>query len=98
MTVVVWQWAVGSNLQPKKLTGDAVQIAPGDRCVAALDPKEGAIQAVQKIVRFPGKIATRPSASVGQIEPDEAVRGVAGAKVFLRLSEVAGALQLPAVG
>ncbi|KAL1520805.1 hypothetical protein AB1Y20_022367 [Prymnesium parvum] len=94
----LWQWAVAASLQPKRLSGDAVTLAPGDRCVAALDPKDGTLQAVQKIVRFRGRIATRPSSSVGQIEPEEEVRHIAGAKVFLRLSEIAGALQLPAVG
>lgn len=94
----LWQWAVALNLQPRRMAGEAVSIAPGDRCVVALDPKEGTLQAVQKIVRFQGKIATRPSSSVGQIEPDEEVRNVAGSKVFLRLTEIAGALQLPAVG
>lgn len=86
----LWQWTLAPNLQPKKLTADKVKMGPGDRCVVARSPVNGSVQAVQLIVRFTGKISSRPSSSVGQIEPDEQWRKEAGAKVFLRLSEIAG--------
>ena len=72
--------------------------AVGDRCVVALMPTTGELQSVQALPRLTGKISSRPSTAVGQIEPDEHSKAIAGANCFLRLSQVAGAIQLPAVG
>ena len=94
----IWHWAVASNHQPRRVTGDAVVVTPGARLIAALKADTGALQSVQLLIRLTGQVSSRPSAQVGQIEPDESCKNVAGAKVFLRLSEVVDALQLPAVG
>ena len=94
----LWQWAVGASLQPKKLTGEQVVIKATDRCYVALMPGSDEAQSVQVVRRFTGKIFSRPSPQVGQIQPDEQFQSVAGAKIFVKVSEVAGALQLPAVG
>ena len=94
----LWQWAVGASLQPKKLTGEQVVIKATDRCYVALMPGSDEAQSVQVVRRFTGKIFSRPSPQVGQIQPDEQFQSVAGSKIFVKVSEVAGALQLPAVG
>ena len=94
----LWHWAVSASQQPSRVRGEGVGMRVGDRCVVAVNPATNALQAVQVVVRHTGKVASRPSAAVGQIEPDEPHRAVVGAKVFLKISEVAGARQLPAVG
>ena len=43
----LWQWAVGSNLQPTKLRGEQVPLSVGERCVVALHPDTSSLQAVQ---------------------------------------------------
>ena len=94
----LWQWAVGASLQPKKLTGEQVVIKATDRCYVEVMPGSDKAQSVQVVRRFTGKIFSRPSPQVGQIQPDEEFQSVAGSKIFVKVSEVAGALQLPAVG
>ena len=94
----LWHWAVGATQQPSRVRGEGVGLEVRDRCVVAIHPATNALQAVQVVVRHTGTVASRPSAAVGQIEPDEAHRAVVGAKVFLKISEIAGAHQLPAVG
>ena len=93
----LWHWAMSSNQQPRRVTGDAVPMAPGDLCIALI-PENGELQSVQAVPRLTGRISSRPSAAVGQIEPDDDSKPIASANVFLRLSQVAGASQLPAVG
>lgn len=94
----VWHWALSSNQQPRRVVGDAVSVGAGIRCVVEIKSATGALQSVQTLPRLTGRVASRASPQVGQIEPDEAHKAVAAAKVFLRLSEMSDALQLPAVG
>ena len=94
----LWLWTVGPNLIPRKLTGGQVQLRARDRCIVALKTSTGEVEAVQAIRRLSGSIASRPSPSVGQIKPDDEFVPIAGQKVFVRSSEVAGVVQLPAVG
>lgn len=96
----LWHWAMQSTQQPRRVTGEAVTIAPPARCVALLAAATGKLQSVQILMRLTGKIKSRPSAQVGQIEPDAQWQQVAPASVFVRLSQVVveGASQLPAVG
>ena len=94
----LWLWTVGPNSIPRKLTGGQVQLRARDRCIVALKTSTGEVEAVQAIRRLSGSIASRPSPSVGQIKPDDEFVPIAGQKVFVRSSEVAGVVQLPAVG
>ena len=50
-----------------------------------------AASSLQVVRRLTGKVALRPSAAIGQIEPDQQFKAIAGAKVFLSLKEVSGA-------
>lgn len=95
----VWHWAMQSTHAPRRVTGAAVPIAPGTRCVALCAAATGKLQSVQVLMRLTGKISSRPSAQVGQIAPDEQWKGVAPCNVFVRLSQVVteGVHQLPAV-
>ena len=94
----LWHWAM-TDKQPRiRVTGEAVALHAGDRCIVELKTATGELHSVQVVPRLTGKISSRPSASVGQIEPDESCRAIAGANVFLRLSQVPNATQLPAVG
>ena len=95
----LWNHAMQSNQTQRRVTGDSVAIAIGTRCIAMLASSTGKLEAVQVLVRLTGKISSRPSAQVGQIEPDEQCKESAGANVFVRLSQVVSsdALQLPGV-
>ena len=93
---LLWQWAVAPSMKPKRLSGDAVRMEVGDRCIVAIwDERGGEVESVQLLRRMAGRIADRASAVAGQIEPDEAFRAVAGSRLFLKVSEILGAHQLP---
>ena len=95
----LWHWAIGGDQQPKRVEGEGVGIAAGQACIAALTPANGALQNVQVVMRIKGKIASRASSAVGQIEPEEEFRQHTGSqRVFVRIGQFADALQLPAVG
>lgn len=96
---LLWQWAVAPSMKPKRLSGDAVRMEVGDRCIVAIwDERGGEVESVQLLRRMAGRIADRASAVAGQIEPDEAFRAVAGSRLFLKVSEILGAHQLPPLG
>jgi hypothetical protein len=94
----LWHWAISSNHTPRRVSGETVTIAVGARCVVALKQGSGVLQSVQVLPRLTGKISSRPSAQVGQLEPEEQWKEVAAANVFLSLKEMPDAHQLPAVG
>ena len=93
----LWQWTLSANSQKNRVTGDGVEMSVGKRCIAEIAPQTGALQSVQALPRLTGRLASRASPQVGQIEPDETSKAIAGAKVYLRLSEVHEAHQLPAL-
>ena len=53
---MLWQWAVGSSLQPKKLTGDQVSLKKLDRCFVAIMPGSEEARSVQVVRRLSGKL------------------------------------------
>ena len=75
-----------------------MSVAPGDRCLVAVMPTTGELHSVQALPRLTGRIHSRPSASVGQIAPDQEHLAMCGGNCFVRVSQVTGAQQLPAVG
>ena len=76
----------------------AVSERDGSDIVAIWDERGGEVESVQLLRRMAGRIADRASAVAGQIEPDEAFRAVAGSRLFLKVSEILGAHQLPPLG
>ena len=55
----VWHWAMQSTHAPRRVTGAAVPIAPGTRCVALCAAATGKLQSVQVLMRLTGKISSR---------------------------------------
>ena len=97
----LWHWALQSNQQTRRVVGEAVgAVAVNARCVAEIKQGSGQLHAVQLLPRLTGKLASRASPQVGQIEPDEQFNKIAAAKVFLKVSELAGGdyHQLPDIG
>ena len=94
----LWHWAMTDKQPRVRVTGAAVTLRAGERCVVELKSTTGELHSVQAVPRLTGKISSRPNATTGQIEPDESCRAIAGGHVFVRLSQVPGAEQLPAIG
>ena len=94
----LWHWVMSSSQVRSRKEGKGVSVAPGDRCLVAVMPTTGELHSVQALPRLTGRIHSRPSASVGQIAPDQEHLAMCGGNCFVRVSQVTGAQQLPAVG